>query len=397
MQQSFLICGRQPSISLAEVLGAHPGIAVDAFGTAVLVVGHDSLGETAPRDFGSIPKSGVHLGILEKFSEHEIADILESKISGARKFNFGVSAYAYADSVAPAADVVKRIGIATKRLLKQRGHSVRFVESRSGNLSTVDVAKNRLLEDGVEVCVFATPDGFEYGITQAVQPFAEYAERDHARPGRDARRGMLPPKLARTMVNLASLQGEGIVLDPFCGVGTVLQEASLLGYQTIGTDIDEGAVDATIKNLNWLREQNPELSSQRIEALDVRSINTRLEKESVDAVVSELDLGPPLSGAEPLSRIMSIERELSGLYSEAFGVLHDVLKTGGRAVVAWPYFYRYQVFISAFDLLSGMGWKVIRPYERTYDHVFPLSGRGTLLYGRDDQQVFREIILLEKT
>lgn len=61
--------------------------------------------------------------------------------------------------------------------------------------------------------------------TSFVQDIESYTARDQARPMRDARVGMLPPKLAQIIINLA-LSNNDIteVLDPFCGTGVVLQE-----------------------------------------------------------------------------------------------------------------------------------------------------------------------------
>jgi len=396
MQQTFLILGREPSISFAELCQVYGEPSVIAGGIDAVLIESETAGSEAPVWLGGIPKAGTVVGALPNVNEEAIGDILEEHILGSRKFNFGISSYALNTSPVLQPEAVKKLGIAVKRVLKKRGHSVRFVESKSGNLSSVDVAKNRLLEDGIELCLLNTSEGLLYGITRAVQPFEEYANRDYSRPGRDARRGMLPPKLARTMVNLSGVSAGGTILDPFCGVGTILQEAMLLNYKTIGTDIDGDAISATVENINWLRESNPSLAEERVETLDVRSLNTRLDQGSVDAVVSEFDLGPPLSGDEQYARISVIERELSSLYVEAFDILRTVLRSGGRAVVAWPYFRKQGVFVSALEAIAKNGWQVTRPYSREYESVFPLSERGTLIYGRNDQRVFREILILKK-
>ena len=44
----------------------------------------------------------------------------------------------------------------------------------------------------------------------------------------------LPWKLARTMINLARLNENDILCDPFCGTGTILLEAESMGIRSIG-------------------------------------------------------------------------------------------------------------------------------------------------------------------
>ena len=60
----------------------------------------------------------------------------------------------------------------------------------------------------------------------------------------------LSPKLAGCMVNLTRIRENQLLLDPFCGVGSILIEAALLNCQVIGSDIDARMVWASRKNLD---------------------------------------------------------------------------------------------------------------------------------------------------
>lgn len=83
--------------------------------------------------------------------------------------------------------------------------------------------------------------------------YAGFVKRDREAPHADPIRGMLPPQLARSLVNLATHGDRTLtVVDPFCGEGRVLMEAHVLGYQITGGDIDPKAVTATKENLAWL-------------------------------------------------------------------------------------------------------------------------------------------------
>jgi tRNA (guanine10-N2)-dimethyltransferase len=57
----------------------------------------------------------------------------------------------------------------------------------------------------------------------------------------------LPPKLARAMINLAGPVNQ--VLDPFCGSGGLLLEASLMGLDATGVDVDADMLARAEKNL----------------------------------------------------------------------------------------------------------------------------------------------------
>ena len=89
-----------------------------------------------------------------------------------------------------------------------------------------------------------------------MQPFKDLSRLDFGRPARDDFSGMLPPKLAQIMINLAQVQNpEALIIDPFCGSGTILSEALLMGYKDLlGSDISPKAIADTYKNISWIKD-----------------------------------------------------------------------------------------------------------------------------------------------
>jgi len=64
----------------------------------------------------------------------------------------------------------------------------------------------------------------------------------------------LPIRVARTIVNIATGNNKDLKLvDPCCGVGTVLLEAYELGYNIEGYDISYRNVEHTRKNINYYK------------------------------------------------------------------------------------------------------------------------------------------------
>lgn len=64
----------------------------------------------------------------------------------------------------------------------------------------------------------------------------------YATHGIHAYKGKFYPQLAKSLFNLAGLEPGQKILDPFCGSGTVLLEAYLNGFQSIGLDLNPLAV-----------------------------------------------------------------------------------------------------------------------------------------------------------
>ncbi len=61
----------------------------------------------------------------------------------------------------------------------------------------------------------------------------------------------MPPKLSRCMVNLARAKAGSLFLDPFCGTGSLLIEAKLIGCRTIGCDAKRLMVEGTRENMKF--------------------------------------------------------------------------------------------------------------------------------------------------
>ncbi|MBI2411545.1 MAG: methyltransferase domain-containing protein [Candidatus Kerfeldbacteria bacterium] len=315
-----------------------------------------------------------------KFDEEILMDWLMMQINTETKFHFGFSVYALEAGVSlnKYLRVIHALGLQLKKIFKAAGISARFVSAKEVVLSSVIVHKERLLKNGVEVVLFKSHDGLLFGKTLAVQPFQEFSRRDYGRPSRDFRSGMLPPKLARMMVNLARPTAESVVLDPFCGSGTVLQEALLLGYtHVIGSDISEKAIADTRENLAWMKFENIPLF-----VTDARDLikNHTLPEHSVDRMVFEGFLGKPTPRAE---KIPGIIQELRKLYTETFPVLVRLLKPNGHIVAALPYWYANNAsqFLPIEQMLKSAGLRL---------------ERSPLFYRRPQSTVGRQILIMVK-
>ncbi|MFO0704377.1 MAG: hypothetical protein U0517_00150 [Candidatus Andersenbacteria bacterium] len=177
-------------------------------------------------------------GILREFDEGKEG-----------KWTFGISVYG-AEQDRDVARSVHDFGLDLKRYLKSRKRPARFVDARgqSQALSSVVVVGNGLLQErGAEIVLVFGEQLVYRAKTRAVQNFTNYSDRDYGRPERNPKGGSLPPKLAQMMLNFAA-QSEGAhIVDPFCGIGTVLQEGLLMGYQVSGYDLDLEQVERSKK------------------------------------------------------------------------------------------------------------------------------------------------------
>jgi len=237
-----------------------------------------------------------------------------------------------------------------KMLLEGAGKSARFVEARDGkSLSSVVVAK----ESVSELVVIAQDGKFIVGQTIAVQPFEDWGERDFGRPYADPQAGMLPPKVSRMVINIADRVrdlsrplAEKSLLDPFCGMGTILAEALVMGWNVVGSDRDEVAVEKARANLRWLTQKPDAVPgvTYRLSVSDAVHVSDTMDKESIDAIVTEPFMGDTkIASRAPRLPTDDLKNTIKGLEKLYIGCLRDwakVLKPRGVVMMALP---RYAV------------------------------------------------------
>ncbi len=312
--------------------------------------------------------------------------VLSSQVSAWRggKYKFGFSFYGGRELG------LKKIAMDIKRELKARKISCRWIIGKSENLSSVIVAKNRLIDRGQEFVVVFEDKRKYLGITKAVQDFEALSFRDYNRPARDSHSGMIPPKLAQIMLNIG-LRGEtnNVLLDPFCGSGTIVMEAMLLGVgKTIGMDVSEKAVQNAQKNSEWVREKF-ELDSNKsfeIKVGDATKLSNSIEKNFVSVIVTEPYLGPQ----EKVQNIEKVRKDLEILYTKVIAEFGKILKTEGRVVMIWPFFKGIKNGAINPEIT---GFKIVNQIPA--DLGLKQTQRGTVIYGRKGQRVWREIVTLE--
>src|SRR3989344_6901072 len=255
-KQYFFILGREAHLAVAELIvllgKTNLSYNILASGREVLIIEAEELPPELFAELGGMIKYGECL-FDEPGVENLASEAFISNITG-DKMLFGFSVYALGEMPLGVLKSIKskldRFAMTLKKEVKQTISRVRYVSTNDLALSSVAVLTNKLMrEGGHEVVALVEGGNIIFGRTLAVQDFSEFRHRDFGRPVRDPKRGTLPPKLARILLNLAGASKDTTILDPFCGDGTVFTEAIALGYKKlIGSDIDPLAVTNTEAN-----------------------------------------------------------------------------------------------------------------------------------------------------
>jgi tRNA (guanine10-N2)-dimethyltransferase len=125
--------------------------------------------------------------------------------------------------------------------------------------------------------------------------------------------GVMMPRMARTLVNIAEVMAGDQVLDPFCGTGGILIEAELIGATAIGSDFDPLMVLGSRKNV------------VQSSLLLADATQLPFQDHSIDSVVTDLPYGQ--------SVCIKKADTMDNLYAGSLDEIGRVLKNGRRAVV----------------------------------------------------------------
>ncbi len=292
------------------------------------------------------------------------------------------------------------------KILKKK-FNLKYLNVKSRKIPSFLVDKAGFLSSGFELVIISSKDGAYIGKTLSVQDYKSYSLRDYGRPERDAKSGMIPPKLAKIMINLAGKNKNRTFLDPFCGSGTFLQELALLGYKNIiGTDLEQKAVYSTRKNLDWLFEKySLDMKDYEIKIFkkDVRRLSSKLAENNIDAIVTEPYLGSPKAKYFSPGQITREISQLSLLYESTFGQFSKLLKKNGVVVITFPIFrFKNQFFnLEILEEIKKQGFKqkeFINPDISGFNLLnLKITPRNSIVYFHPGQTISREVFVFEKS
>jgi tRNA G10 N-methylase Trm11 len=350
------------------------------------------------------------------FAEQDVQAFLGLRDHG--KHVFAIGSF---DRFASPRDV-NTIGIRLKKMLRARGTSARYVNVR-GNvmLGAASIWANNILRKGFELMLIPADGRVYIGKTVAIQAIDAYTLRDAHRPVRDMKVGMIPPKLAQVMLSLAGFGKSSTILDPFCGLGTIINEALAQGIVCYGSDHDERMVEASRKNASWLQSlaATPNRlsvpasvrdviasydASQMIVRADAREVSP-FASSSFDAVVTESYLGPLVTSPPSGRQLQEIRSTIEQLVRESFAQMVSLLREHGRIVITFPYYVsatgpQFVISSSCIDNLERLGYHRRDLLSEELYRIAPKMAqpeRKSLLYARPDQVVGREIMVFEKS
>jgi tRNA G10 N-methylase Trm11 len=170
-----------------------------------------------------------------------------------------------------------------------------------------------------------------FGYLEESYDSAEAEKKDMEKPYRRESLA-ISPRLARILINLSQVKKNGLLLDPFCGIGVIVGEALLKGIDVIGVDIDKSATESAKKNIEWLKNKYKLENKSIIINKDSREV--RIDK--ADGIATEPSLGELMTRNPTREKAQQIINTFENLMIEVLNNVKKGLKRDSKVAFSAP-------------------------------------------------------------
>lgn len=310
----FFILGRNPELSIAELRAIFGNFEFERKSNAIVAeipeIKKDFIGK-----LGGIVSIGEILGEVENLSEIDSQSLY---LGTKNSMSYVLWNFSNAEK---SGQVLKYL----KSRFKEE--KLRAVEKRiSGKMNlqsggTVPSLSNKKLIDE-QYFVF----GNYFGRVVATCDYEQIEARDMEKPVRRENLA-ISPRLAKILINLSEVKPGETLLDCFCGIGVILEEALLQGIDVVGIDRDKDAIEGAKKNLRHFG-----IEKENFMLMNLDSTTAKIPK--VQGIATEPDL------RETLKRSLSEKTAMKAL-SKYEGLMIRVLnnfklKVSGKIAFTGP-------------------------------------------------------------
>ncbi len=184
----------------------------------------------------------------------------------------------------------------------------------------------------------------------------------------------ISPRLSKILINLSGAKPRDLLLDPFCGVGGILQEALIKKMDVHGIDKDKQATIDAVKNLKWIASEYSAKNNFKIENLDSR----KAPDLQFAAIATETPLGKVLRKKPTDNEAKFIIQNFEAYMIPILAKIKNVKKPNAKIAITFPVIR--DLHVDTPKIAQKTGLKVVmRP----------------ILESRPDQFISRDIIVFQ--
>lgn len=361
----FFVLGRNPALSYAELVSYFNSHDLSFkkifFERNVLIIEFEKDPNLDIQEFGGIIKLGR---IQFKGDEKNFRIFIdEDELIESDKFTFSVIGHMLEEILSEKFKREKR-----KAMLKRGRKQLNLQKDETILIPNADI----------EFFCYEIEKQVYFGKVEQDYSYSEIKERDMKKPIRRESLA-ISPRLAKILVNLSQVREGELLVDPFCGVGGILQEALLRKLNCYGLDKDPKAIEDARKNLRWIEQRYELESSYKLVAVDSRKApNIRF-----DGVATEPDLGMLVRNKPSNKQAQEILKGFETLITAVLRRMREIKKPGAKLALTMPFIRDYSVDLNTICQKAGLKIVELEGVE------FPIKEY------RDEQYIGREIVVLE--
>ena len=361
----FFVFGRNPALSYAELVAYMQTRGVKFtkvfFERNILIVEFEQDPNLDIQEFGGIIKMG-RVQFKGEMKNFEIF-MAEDELIESDKFTYSVLGHSVEDLLSDKFKREKR-----KAMLKRGRRMLSLQNDETILIPNADI----------EFFSYDIDGKIYFGKVEQDYSYSEIKERDMKKPIRRESLA-ISPRLAKILVNLAQVHEGGLLLDPFCGVGGILQEALIKKINCYGLDKDLDAIESARKNLRWMEQRYELDASYKLVNVDSR----KAPNIKVDGVATEPDLGELVRDKPSDKKAQEILKGFETLFVAVLKRIREIKKPGAKIAATMPFIRKHSVDLAKICEKTGLKLSKLEGVE------FPIKEY------RDEQFIGREVVIFE--
>ena len=358
--KTFFILGRNPELSRAEIIEflkarnqEHTEI---LFEENILVVETNDKVKFNIQEFGGT----MWLGKINfEGNNKDLAEYLnKTELIPADKFSYAIFGNQEPEILKNKFKERKK-----KAMMKHGGKQIEFQNKEKQGLPSADF-----------YIFYHEHKGVVYlGTTTQAYNNIEVKKRDMQKPIRRESLA-ISPRLSKILINISGAKPNTLLLDPFCGIGGILQEALIKNINIYGIDKDKQATIGAEENLKWLESEYKINSKYTIQNIDSR----KTPDLQFAAIATETPLGKVLRGKPSTKEAKQIILNFEAFIIPILRRLKNSKKPTAKIAITFPTIGNLHV--DAQKIAEKTGLKIyIKP----------------ILESRQDQYISRDILVLQ--
>ncbi len=358
--KTFFILGRNPKLSRQEVLEflkarnrSHKEI---LFQDNILIVETNEGERFDIQEFGGT----MHLGTINlEGNKEQLEKYLEiNEIIPSDKFSYAI--YGNLDP-----QILKEKFKQEKKKASQK-HGKKLLHFQDGH-------KQQNPKADFHIFLHEHNDVIYHGIASQNYNAENVKKRDMQKPIRREALA-ISPRLSKILINLSGAKPYDRLLDPFCGIGSILQEALIKKINVYGIDKERQATADAKTNLRWLSQEYKIQTKYTIENNDSR----RAPDLQFSSIATETPLGKLLTKKPSDNQAQQMITNFEAYMVPILKRLKKVKKSSAKIAITFPVIRKFHA--NAEKIAKRSGLKI---------YIQPI------LESRKDQFISRDILVLQ--